>query len=558
MKLFERCHGFGCPLVAIALLFAGTPARAGIDTKNANYTQTWLDAQMTGGGFDLKIERTYNSRSLYNGMFGFGWCSNFETRLDQTAEGTVKTSECGAGQEISFLPKEANSKDRDATVGKILAKLKEMNKVPEAKIKELEKELGKDDDLRASYARELKIAIPVKDGTWFYANGKEVDVIFYEKGVYTRTLPDGTKMKFNQQGRLTHLYDKNANYIKFDYEKDQITGAQDNSGKRFSFKYHTNKKVKTVTAPGGVTLEYTYANLDDLATVKNMWANNYGYEYDELHNLTKASYPDGTSIGLKYDKKNDWVVQFTDRDKCVEDYTYEFDPKTPTLKYWSNLVKTCGKEVTNRSRFEFWFKERPDGQTVLSRVATTVNGDVTEIAYHEVFGKPVVVRRGNLAYEFDYFPNGQVKEKKGPGTKLVYQYDTKSRKVSEVTTQVLDTKGKATGAKKTSFKYDDKGNLTFATNSDGQTIEMSYDDKGRIDTIKDHAKKVVRIQYDERFGRPAVLSRPGLGTVQVSFKANGEIEKVDSKEGPIVAKQVVSTFSNLLEVISPANAEMYN
>ena len=38
---------------------------------------------------------------------------------------------------------------------------------------------------------------------------------------------------------------------------------------------------------------------------------------------------------------------------------------------------------------------------------------------------------------------------------------------------------------------------------------------------------------------------------------NGEILKIDSKEGPTVASQIASTFNNLLDVIAPATQELY-
>jgi hypothetical protein len=87
---------------------------------------------------------------------------------------------------------------------------------------------------------------------------------------------------------------------------------------------------------------------------------------------------------------------------------------------------------------------------------------------------------------------------------------------------------------------------------------MSYDHKGRISTIRDQAKKLVKIEYEERFGKPSIVTRPGLGTIQVTYKANGEISKVDSKEGPVVAMQVASTFNNLLDIIAPASADVLN
>ena len=49
-----------------------------VDTRSAGYSKTFVDFRSPGTGFLLTAERTYNSRSLYNGLFGFGWCSNLE------------------------------------------------------------------------------------------------------------------------------------------------------------------------------------------------------------------------------------------------------------------------------------------------------------------------------------------------------------------------------------------------------------------------------------------------------------------------------------------------
>lgn len=138
-----------------------------------------------------------------------------------------------------------------------------------------------------------------------------------------------------------------------------------------------------------------------------------------------------------------------------------------------------------------------------------------------------------------------------------YEYDPTVKKVSQVKTTYFNEQGKTVSNKTAQFKYDGKGNLVFAQNSDGQKINMTYDNRGRIATITDQAKKVVKIEYEERYGKPAVVTRPGLGTIIVSYKPNGEINKVDSKEGPSVAMQVASTFNNLLDVIAPATAELY-
>ena len=92
-----------------------------VDMKNANFSQTWVDAEVPGVGYDLRVQRTYNSRSLFNGIFGFGWCSDFETRMNITAEGNLKITECGAGQEMFFSPREISRKDIDITIQKIIS-----------------------------------------------------------------------------------------------------------------------------------------------------------------------------------------------------------------------------------------------------------------------------------------------------------------------------------------------------------------------------------------------------------------------------------------------------
>ncbi|MBK9322125.1 MAG: cell wall-associated protein wapA [Bdellovibrionaceae bacterium] len=543
----------------VFLLFAAIRSHALVDMKNANYSNTWIDMEVPGSGFDLRVVRTYNSRSLFNGIFGFGWCSDFETSLEITGDSNIKIKECGGGQEIVFSPREMTKKDVDTTINTILSKMKADKKVGQTETfyKDMSTKLYEDDDLRSEYARQYGIPVSVKEGTKYSAKGREIENVIFNKSYYTRNMIDGSAQRFDLQGKLTHLYDKNGNFLKFDYEKDQIKEVSDNNSRRLVFKFYPNKKVKTITGPNGLLSEYRFSNLDDLSSVRNAWAKVYNFEYDDLHNLTKATWPDKTSIAIKYDKKNDWVMSFTDREKCTESYKYEFADNDPRSHYWSTVKKVCGKESIADNKYEFWHKLRPDGQYFLQRVQSNVGGNVTDISYHEVFGKPVSIRRNAEKISYEYYPDGQVKIKASSSVRMTFEYDPQSKKVSQVSSAFYNEKGQKVNTKSSQFKYDTKGNLVYAQNSDGQKINMTYDSKGRIATITDHAKKVVKIEYEERYGKPAVVTRPGLGTIRVTYKNNGEINKVDSKEGPSVAMQVASTFNNLLDVVAPATSEIF-
>lgn len=551
-------------LMALIAFISYSKVHALVDMNNASYSNAWVDLEVPGTGYEMKVIRAYKSRTIYNGLFGFGWCSEFETKLETTSEGNIKVSECGDGQETLFSAKELSKKDIDNTVTQILSKAKSD---PKGKSnspdywKRLSDTLATDDDQRTKLAKQYGVHVPIKEGVKFLANGKEVENVVLAKGFYTRNLADGSFQRFDLQGRLTHMYDKNSNFLKFEYDKDLLKEIEDNNSRKLAFKYFPNKKVKSITGPNGLVTEYKYNSQEDLIWNKNAWAKKdnqvYIYEYNEFHNLTKATWPDNTSIAIKYDNVKDWVLGFTDRDKCAETYKYEFSSSDPKYHYWSTVSRTCGKEVVANNRYEFWHKQTGTGQVILSRILTVVNGTSTDISYHDVFAKPVIIKKNNERVNFEYFADGLIKSKVSANVKLEFTHDTATKKVASVKASFLSEKGKVISTRQTTFKYDAKGNLTFAENTDGQKITMTYDPKGRIASITDQAKKVVKIDYEERFGKPATVTRPGLGTVKVTYKPNGDIAKVDSAEGPSVASQVASTFNNLLDVISPATQELY-
>lgn len=557
-------HLFSAVVLSASNLFITSNAFALVDMNNAGYTNSWVDLEVPGNGYDMRVLRAYKSRTIFNGMFGFGWCSEFETKLEVTSEGSVKISECGDGQETVFSAKAISKADVDNTIKQIVTKMKADKKFSTSSQQywsNLQQQLLEDQDMRSDYSRQYGIVSPVKEGQKLLANGSEVDNVIFSKNVYTRTLADGSYQRFDTNGKLTHMYDKNNNFLKFTYDGGLITQIEDNNSRKLSFKYFANKKVQRITGPNGLMAEYKYNQQDDLIWNRNAWAKKptdvYTYEYNEFHNLTKASWPDKTFIAIKYDNVKDWVTSFTDREKCVENYKYEFSSSNPKLNYWSSAKKVCGKETVADNRYEFWHKQLPNGEIILSRVQTKVNGSTRDITYHDTLGKPVAIINNSERMDFEYFPNGLVKIKSAGNLKLEYSYDSTTQKVSSVKASVIGAKGKIVSSKSTQFQYDGKGNLIAAQNSDGQQITMTYDNKGRIQTITDQAKKVVKIEYEERYGKPAVVTRPGLGTIKLSYKTNGEIDKVDSKDGKAVASQIASAFNNLLDVISPATQELY-
>jgi YD repeat-containing protein len=560
---------------AISLLLIPFSAYAIVDMKSANYSESWTDLIVPGVGYDLRVNRTYNSRSLFNGIFGFGWCSDYETKVEVTPEGNLRLTECGAGMEIVYTTKNWNPERIDVTIKAILEEVKRRR--PELKadyLAGLEKELKTNEFMREEFGRRMNIRGKIQDGAVYLANGREAENITLKSGQYKRSLPDGTYQLFDAgSGHMTHMYDKNQNYLKISWEKDQLTGVADNLGRKLTFRYNsTVKKVAEIIGPNSLTAHYSVKG-EDLVEVIDSKTQKYKFSYDDLHNLKRIDYPDNTFKALTYNKDKDWVTSFRNRKGCMETYDYQVSKDDPKNHFWSNVVKKCGDKVTNQSKYEFFHRARPDGNGIyLYRVRTEINNNVTDIVYHEIFGKPISILRDGQRTDYTYYDNGFVKTKKEAGRLMAFEYKNPCNKVSQVTlnfyeetpeppkgerkpTQAARTE-KLVRSVKTKFVYDGvKCNLLTADNSDGQTVKLQYDPQGRIAQIEDQSKKLVKIKYESKFGKPWIVTRPGLGTIQVTYKSDGEIQKVESKEGPNVAVQVASIFNNMLDIIAPATSE---
>jgi len=437
----------------------------------------------------------------------------------------------------------------ESTVTNILAKYKEKN--PNANkrfLADLENQLRVDHRLRDKYASEVGLRGSSSKGEIFYSDGKGPETIERKDSEYVRKLPSGIIQKFNTRGQLVEIEDKNGNYIRFNYGNELIRDATDNNGRKLSFSYYPNKKVKSIVGPNDLRADYKFEKLNELSWVKNGWRNEYSYEYDELKNLTKINYPDKTNKVMTYEKSKDWVLSFKERDGCKEDYKYELSKDDPKGHYWSSVVKKCDGKVVNNSRYEFWYKlNRAKTDKFLYRVLTKVNNDVSDVYYHDVFGRPTVIVKNGIKSEYIYDNNtGLLRTRKDANRTVNFEYDTGCKKVSKVTE----------GKNLTNFKYDRRCNLVLAKNTRGQMVTLTYDHQGRIATLFDQAKRQVNIKYDSRFGKPETVERPGVGTIKVTYKPNGDVNKVDSPAGATVAVQVASTFNNLLDIVGPAGVEL--
>src|SRR6185437_9902273 len=218
-----------------------------------------------------------------------------------TPENTLKVTDCGAGFEWDYAPAGFSNKGVDKNITAIMAEIRKRNKGrAESYFTNLETQLRLDNDLRDEFAKQLNMNGKISRDTKYITNGRSTDFITFNGSEYIRNLPNGTFQKFDHDGRLVQVSDHNGNYLKITYHGKLISQVADNTGASLSFRYYDNSHyVKEVIGPKNMVSTYKYKG-EDLAEVNTAFGKPYHYEYDEMHNMTKAGFADNTFIALTY------------------------------------------------------------------------------------------------------------------------------------------------------------------------------------------------------------------------------------------------------------------
>lgn len=346
------------PLGILLLAFLSTvplPVSALVNMKDASFSKTWTDFTVTGATSNFHIRRTYDSRSIERGLFGFGWCSDIETRLKFTYDGHIKIKECSLAGEIIYVPATADMEPSDERIPK----------------------------------RTLSAHSPA---TYFTALNRPGEHIRRLGDTLIRTQVDGTNQVFNKDGRLLRVKTQDQKIFNFYYDQQgrplEIRNSPGENKLLFFYKDGTNF-VRTISGTGDQRVDYEYQD-DNLIRTVGSQRGLIKYSYDQFHNLTQINYPNNSSELLIYDSQKDWVTEYRGRDGCVETYHYLLHQQTKGMQHSSSVMKrVCGRLQQNLIHYEFWHEAKDNNGTFLSRMKIHYKNETLEIRYHPKHGQPV-------------------------------------------------------------------------------------------------------------------------------------------------------------------------
>jgi YD repeat-containing protein len=110
------------------------------------------------------------------------------------------------------------------------------------------------------------------------------------------------------------------------------------------------------------------------------------------------------------------------------------------------------------------------------------------------------------------------------------------------------------------FKYDRAGNVVRMQDGKGHRIDLGYDGNSRINRIvetskAEHVRRELVFGYNEH-GKPTLIRMRGKGEIKVAYGSDGEISKVDSRQGTSIALEVSRAFNELLAQTHVANVSL--
>ncbi len=448
-------------VIFILTIFTSQFSVAGINLFNGDYSRTEVDFTTPSG--QLSIQRTYNSKGRFQGLFGLGWCSNLETRLE-IKKTEITLVECGDGRHITFAWNTQLGSYASANW-------------PQYKIQKT----------HSGYRRSMGVAL-IED---FNIQGELVK----------RILADGSQFTLIRQANSS-----------------AITQILTGSGEAVGFQFG---KDKVVIKDQGASLEYVLEN-GLLKSVVYPDGKKTLYSYDLSQHLQKIVSRDNDQVTIGYVQGGDRVQQLTTKDGCVQLLSYEPAGKN---KYEILTSKKCSGESTEK-KYLLTLNQKGQPTDLeekgekprqwhygsrFPRIESKIEGDVSTLYKYDGFGRVVAASSGDKVLQYTYAKRSHLPKSVTMVT-LSSKKPVRTLASYDENLRFLEIKNDQA---KISFEYAAGDRLSKIKFGGKKTLQIGYDPAGRVETLTDSDQGRVKLTYSK--GRLVPPTGGALAQYQVIY-----------------------------------------
>lgn len=310
----------GTAITILILTITSQVTQATVNLKDASLIKSWTDIDGSEVKTSHHITRSYNSRSLSTGRFGFGWCSNLDVDLVVRSESSIEIDFCTDHQVFS------KNKNEWRSQGSVIKK---------------------------------------------------------GKNAYVVQRANGEILRFNLTGQLIEVRSAVTQFHLI-YSSGSLVALSDRRNRLLHILSDSTSGRISQIKDGSRTLDYVYSDTDlvevryrDQSTPPKSrpatWFTQF--HYDTEHNLIRLHHADGTRERFEYDSARDRLIGSVRRDGCRESYHYQI--KT-SENFVSSAFETCGDRERLLSQIEFFFQTNAAGESSLERIRTIAGGKTFE------------------------------------------------------------------------------------------------------------------------------------------------------------------------------------
>jgi RHS repeat-associated protein len=499
--------------------FAQTNVRVTGNQKLGQFTLSFEDLSIPLPGFNLAVNRTYDSRDKSKGDFGYGWNMDLKTiRLSENRNQGIHWALADSGFDV-ITPIKAGFFDTVHIPRYYLRAIKPHTvtiSIPGVRdqVFDANPQLFYQYDpnygfmnytpRQGTYSRMKQL-----DAGYFYRamddNLYRLDNMEpepYDPDLYELTLVDGTRYIIDQKaGNAVTTIDRNGNRVSL--KRDSISHS---IGLKFAFIRDSENRITSISDGTGRVIRYTYDGHGNLLSVTDPNDNITRFKYAPDHYLTEIFDARGVrAVRTEYDNDEGRMVRH---------------------------ISQAGDTIT----FEH------DLDNAIART-TDFNGNETQFTYDE---------RGNVLSKTD-----------AGGNTWQYTYDDEDNLLSTTNPD---------GATSSST-WDNKGNELSSTDENGHTTSRMYNDRGQTLTKTDALNRTTQYEYDPNGNELREIGPDGVitseknyamwGVVAIEKDALGNLTsygydnlgRINSRTDPLgrVTRYILDTRGRTLADIGPTN-----
>lgn len=557
--------------------------------KPGREVRTYQDLSLPVSGYQMQVQRVYDSFDKASGDFGVGWhvqVANLRMAPNRTlgaAGWTQYNSFCALGLCLTAF---RNSGPRDVTVTWPDGRTEVFDFTPSggtnvffggAPAYTARPGTGTTSTLSDPFCGSLGYT---GDGNLYGCDGQP-----YNPQRLQLTTADGRVVLLDRNAGLVSMTDRNGNKLSV-----SAAGVQSSAGPGIGFSRDSAGRITRISGPSGQVLTFAYSLAGDLVASVDPDGNQTTYAYDGNHDLVSVTGSGAVPVlTMTYDSSGR-LSSITDADGNKTNLAVDSAAQTQTLidplgklttvaSYDDagdliGVVKSAGgTQVTQTMTYDSSgnLLTVKDATGATTSATFDANGDMTSLTdavghttrySYDAYGNPtaVIAPGGATAASFVYDSSGNlVSIADGTGATSSYGYDgaghviRKTDPTGNVTTYTYTTSGNLASATDaagtTKYATDASGRLTAVTDADGRTTAMVYDANGNLLSQTDAGGRTRSWTYDP-LGHLASITDASGGRETLTYDAAGRLTAATDAKGVTVSRSY-DADGRLLGVTAP-------